>query len=305
VFGQECNKKLTLSGTFGNTYWSTLRFHVIPCRNQTSNNTCLPQDEIDKYMKGAYFSVRFINYLIDTKNFTNPFSKMLDNDFFVMSNAYYKELNIYFSNIDIVSDTGFLFENEKQRIVQLRNLKEQIDFRTNSNDILRAIIRLSTVRNIYNRKYVKIQRLMADVGGLIKSIFMIAQFIYMFYNTNVLFEYMINIGNDSDSIVEKRNINTIKFTEVEPSSYNSPAIKFNRRQIITIPNKTSQDINSTFNIKWYEALFCLCTKERDKRTLFHNAVSSIKQKMSIETYLKLVNEVEKIRNVQQKNINCL
>jgi hypothetical protein len=55
---------------------------------------------------------------------------MLDDDFFVMSNTYYKELNIYFGNIDVVSDTGFLFENyDTQRIVQLYDLKEQIDFR--------------------------------------------------------------------------------------------------------------------------------------------------------------------------------
>ena len=74
----------------------------------------MSQEVKDKYMKGAYISIRFINYLINTKNFTNPFFRIIDTDFFVMSNSYYKELNIYINNVDVFSDTGFLFENTKK-----------------------------------------------------------------------------------------------------------------------------------------------------------------------------------------------
>ncbi len=140
---------------------------------------------------------------------------------------------------------------------------------------------------------------MADVGGLIKTLFMMAQFMYMFYNTNAYFDNIINFDAQGDQI-ERKILSTIKIPETDKYSINLTSKVALRPIKFSVNNELNQYKSSPrFVVKWYEALLCYLTIETVRRHQINQAISTMKEKLGIETYLKLVWEFEKLKNINK------
>jgi hypothetical protein len=190
----ESLRDLSLRGSFVNENFNFLNVSIQPCNNSTDSKIiCKSQEEIDAKLNGGYIGLNFINTIFDPLNFNQPAKYIKNNFYTVLSKKYYKQVDIYFKNIDYNTDKGFLFEDiTKETYLQLQETNELIDFRE-ANIFFATVFRLSTIKDIYNRKYTKIQDVVAQVGGLIKGVVLI---ISLFYNLYAETDYYYQLANN-------------------------------------------------------------------------------------------------------------
>jgi hypothetical protein len=147
---------------------------------------------------------------------------------------------------------------------------------------------------------------MADIGGLIKTLLMIAQFMYMLNNTDQYYGHLINMES-KNNISDKKQLNTRKFSENDNRSSQNPMSKINFKPIslaqpnlLRITKNMQQQQQPKLEFLWYESLFCYAFSNKIKRNDIRKAISVIKEKLSIETYLKMICEIEALRKIEVK-----
>jgi hypothetical protein len=88
----------------------SLVFNVNQCVNTTkNNNTCLPQDEIDKRLREVKLSLFYPNLDIDT-NLVNPFIKYTNGKVYRLTNTLKTKYFLELDNIEFLSDEGLVFD---------------------------------------------------------------------------------------------------------------------------------------------------------------------------------------------------
>jgi len=203
-------KNISLAGSWGEDLFNLLAFHVSPCKNSTESNIiCKSSEEIQKTLAGGFFVVNHIDTIFEPKNFKNPRKYFRRNYYTTMSNSYFKELNFYFKNIEYNTDQGFLMEDIKsEKYMQSDNIKELYDFRSVvSGDILQCNFRLSNQKDVYNRKYSKIQDVIAQVGGLVKAILIITNLLYFNFSNVSYYFYLKETIFELDNPEHEENNN--------------------------------------------------------------------------------------------------
>jgi hypothetical protein len=178
---------LYISGVYGSEVYGRIVIDILSCKNSTASDVkCKPQEDIDKLLSGGFFSIFLIDTIFDPKNYTHPYT-YVGRDFYTsMSNNYYKAYSLWFKNVDYSTDSGFLLQDVNQeRYLQMNYESEVMDYRTGTAEFFRCAIRSSNIRDIYYRKYIKLQDILANMGGLIKGIMVCVQmFFLLFQHTN-------------------------------------------------------------------------------------------------------------------------
>jgi hypothetical protein len=104
-----------------------------------------------------------------------------------------------------------------ERFIQLHNIKEFLTLNTHKENFLQIVIRLHTTRNVINRRYVKVQYIIANIGGILKFFAIIIAFINDVYGRHKYYEYIL-----TDIRKTKTNpVNTVKYDKI---NYNSVSI---------------------------------------------------------------------------------
>jgi hypothetical protein len=185
--------KTYLRGSFGEIEYAYLSIKLSSCRNGTTHGViCKPQEEIDHMLNGGYVAVNFIDTLFDPSKFETPYKYSRKNFFTTFSKKYYKEWTFYFNNVDYYTDAGLLMEDKDlSNYLIFEKTYELLDLREEDN-FLNIAIRLSNTRNVYNRKYMKLQDFLAQMGGLVNGLDIILKLILTSYGLNNYFRSMIN-----------------------------------------------------------------------------------------------------------------
>jgi hypothetical protein len=188
------NPLLRIQGIFGSPVYTDLAVQVLSCVNGTLPNVfksdvCAPQSVIDAKLAGGYFGAYVIDTIFDPTNYTHPETYVARNYYTTISKNFYKRFEIYFKNIDYITDSGLLLEDKQpKRYLMLDRTYEAFDFRTNSDNFFAFVLRMSNNRDIYTRKYVKVQEILANMGGLIKGIILAVQILFfLFQRANYYF----------------------------------------------------------------------------------------------------------------------
>jgi hypothetical protein len=170
-------KDLSLKGTWGDPVFELFQIQVTTCKNSTEDNNtnniknpiCASKAEIDEKLKGGFFVVNYVDSIFEPKNYTHPQIYVRRNFYTSMSNKFFKELSFYMKNIDYLTESGFILDQQTNDFfLQLDYSYEIYDFRE-SNEFFFCNFRLSYNRDIYYRKYLKIQDVIAQVGGFLKG----------------------------------------------------------------------------------------------------------------------------------------
>jgi len=192
-FDQDKMENITLAGSFGKKNFQYLEFSVSSCKNDTDSNIiCKPKEEIDKKLKGGFFIVNYVETIFDPKNFSYP-NIYIKRDFYTsMSNKYFKEITFNLKNIDYISDAGILISSEETKnFVQTDNIKEIYDFRE-ADTFISTAFRLSYNKDIIKRRYLKLQDVVAQIGGFIKGISIILVIINYYYSSVNYYIFLMN-----------------------------------------------------------------------------------------------------------------
>ena len=171
---------VTLSGGYKFNKFSYLRIRIYPCKNSTDNNFhCKPQDTIDYYLKGGYFSMITKDIGLNPNNISDPVVYTLQNLYTTIDKSITRDFLIYVGITEVQTDTGLLSTDIKSEFyLQFRQYHDPFFFRDieeyhSGKDIFTAQIRLEEYIKIHKRAYTKISEIFSLIGGYMQLLYTI------------------------------------------------------------------------------------------------------------------------------------
>jgi hypothetical protein len=213
---------LTIFGKYGDTIngWSYLSIWVNRC-NPKLGHKCLNDTYIDNVLANTFLTSNFLSYGINHYNITSPSSIKVETTIFQLSNTLIK--NYYYNIRQVVYDTdyGFIFEDHQiENFYTYQSQTIDVNLKSVGVPTIGPNIGYIMIRNVdavsyYNRAYVKGQAVMANIGGIIKAVMVIAQIISDFITrrmmfldiSNRIFHFNLNDGKFGKSPNRKRTEN--------------------------------------------------------------------------------------------------
>ena len=155
-----------LLGYWDSSLFKELQFYVRPCRNSTSNGTCRSQADIDLIFNDGYFGSFRTTGVVDPGNYERPIQYNPMNFYTRVSLKTYVFIELSLQHNEIQTDSGFLMEN----INIMKGIAKSTERQSVTIDpvdmVFELLIRLDRTKRVFNRKYDKIQDVLANVGGV-------------------------------------------------------------------------------------------------------------------------------------------
>ena len=171
------NYSLTLAGGYKYDRMSYFRIRIYPCKNKTENNNhCKPQEIIDKYFKGGYFSILTKDIGLNPSNYSFPVLSTLQDLYTTIDKNIYRDYILYFGITEIQTDIGLLFENiEIKRYINFRKETQSFYFRDDKDyyggkATCSVAFRLDDLIKVQKRTYTKLKEVFASTGGYMQLI---------------------------------------------------------------------------------------------------------------------------------------
>ena len=200
-----------LTGGFIYENLSLIRLDIYPCKNSTNNSFhCKPQEVIDSFLAGGYFSILLKDIGLNPNNFSYPILPTLQDLYTTISSKFFRDLILYYEITEIKTDSGVFFENiQRKRYLKFDKKIETLFLRDqekyyNGESIIGIQIRLSDNIHLQSREYKKMHNVFATTGGymqMINTIFLLLSLIPNKY----LYDNLI-IGNLFDFDITKNKI---------------------------------------------------------------------------------------------------
>lgn len=173
------SENVTIFGKFGSQEsFSFLNFLINKCVNFTGGPICKSNEEINYYMERAYAQVYNLDYFIDHNNFTTPAKLYGNANTIPISATVNKFITYSLKNAEYDTDEGLVFQDiKKHNFTTLDKITESVDLKKNSDfqgNFAYLMITMSSVKTNYSRRYLKLQNLLADIGGMVKGVMLIA-----------------------------------------------------------------------------------------------------------------------------------
>lgn len=208
------NSNIFIKNKFANPNSAFFQISGQSCNNKNKNCEESIEDIIDSEIN---ISINYINTYIDSSNFKNPVRYYEDAYVFKLNKNFNKKIVMSFYNKEYRSDNGWMLEdNTDYKYISADKFTSEIsrfyDEYSSSNTLFEINLESPNFVLKTNRKYMKIQELIAKVGGLVKGFTLCIQIIFMHL---FKFNYLMSIFN---IIVEHEKGNTdynFKFTNLK------------------------------------------------------------------------------------------
>lgn len=165
------NLSLYLGGDFSDNKYGSLDFIVRPCRGR---DTCKSAEELKEFLdKGLFMSIYYRDTMIDPKRADTPVQ--ITHAPFLIGLSDLLQIDAYFNykNLEIKSDFGFLFEDLKFTYTYKFENRELVYRSRGFRYLLWGTIFLKKKTMTFERRYLKIQEIAADIGGLFKFLWIV------------------------------------------------------------------------------------------------------------------------------------
>lgn len=241
---------------------------VIPNDDEIAENctTDLSFEDIgyEKLNYFPYMSVYYQQALITPSNYTNGIQYEFKNEYFALEKSMTVADYYYFQVNKVVTDYGWILKNKQEDSIIGINTKTT-SFQLNKFDYTYAsrigLMFFYLNKNIdkYNREFMKVQVLAANVGGIIKMFFVVAQLFVTTYNQNdLLFEISKKLYEEAPIKNSNVSIATHKINEkvklnnyVNINNINNKSIDLNNNAIAA-DNNNFQDKEKTIKKSFIE-----------------------------------------------------
>ena len=250
-----CLKNYNLTLTGGNKYdrMSYFRIKLYPCLNNSENNNhCKPQEIIDQYLKGGYFSIIIKDFGLNPTNYSFPILPKLQYLFTTIDKQIFRDFILYYGINEIQTDVGLLYEDVKiKKYLQFRKEISSFYFRDESEyydgkAMISIAIRLDDLINIQKRKYTKLPEVFSIIGGCMQFLYTIFTLISVIPNKLI---QQIKIINEIFNFNLKQRKMTMKIHSIK--DFNSISLLKNTNNYIYLPSKhriRNNNNNNTNNI---------------------------------------------------------
>jgi hypothetical protein len=161
-------------------------YYFDSCKNTTANgNWCAPQEEINAVEENMYFKAALVEEYIDLSDYKDPSKTYLQTYTTNISPKVYKNTHVVYKNTYITTDSGIIMEDPSTvNRAQLDSIRT--DLGQNVNGYYKLYFESTRITDNYFRKYVKVQDLVASIGGLVKFIFIFSALLLHYYSKDVL-----------------------------------------------------------------------------------------------------------------------
>lgn len=165
------------------------------CDNISSNNSCKSYEEMQKFFEfNVYFQIVAYGVNVKFNEYRNPLVKQYQLVFQIVDLEIYKEMNVNFKALTVVTEDGFLFSSKRNND-DFAFSKSNVDYKmrkTESPLVADIILYSSHEKIIHTRRYQTISEVLASLSGT-ANFFMI--FCFCLTNTKNYINTMTKILN--------------------------------------------------------------------------------------------------------------
>jgi hypothetical protein len=211
--------------------YSQWAVYGVRCANSTKENNCYSTEVINKFLDSVAWSMITISYIFDQEYYSDPGQIYLFTEKGQASTTMFKRSMLYLSNVDYTTDSGILFSStKKQEYWTISPPTYTADMRTTGlypGSFGAISLEFLNVKYNYERSYIKVQDIIANLGGFINLIFIFGKFmsnlitnhIYKMELVNSLFYWDTNKAIEFPS--KRKTISINSSTTLKFISYNN------------------------------------------------------------------------------------
>ena len=225
------NNNYYIKGTDKFNKYSYLELIINTC----SSNKCKTEEEIENILNNFHLSIFYYDKIYDFRKFKD-FSNDIINEFDItFTKHFYKKIEVFLGLSKIYTDVGYFFENfNKKELHTIKKTKEYIyDLNSQTKYNMTIDFKIDYIKSEIYRKYYKIQNWIAELGGLIRAMTLIASIINYFNDKASYYELLINKLFDVDDI--------IKYFQFSDSFINNHSKRRKRDSIVLRNAKREKD----------------------------------------------------------------
>ena len=290
---------LTLAGGYKYERMTYIRIRIYPCVNTTeNNNSCKPQETIDRYMSSGFFSIILKDFGLNPLNYSYPKLPTLQDLYTTIDKRIMRNYILNFRVTEINTDTGLLNNNiKKEKYLQYFKELQTFSFRDEKDyyagkSVILVQFKLDDNIFIQKRSYTKISEIFSRIGGYMQLMNTVFLLLSSFVNRLNAGLKIIN-GIFKFNTKEKKMI--IKFHPLYDSNIVLNSRKENTHLIFSSKNlKKESDFNNISSI--------LNNSENKKININKNTVIRRNKISNIIPYENFkINSVNSIKSNFKKN----
>jgi hypothetical protein len=180
------NQNVSISGYWDNEFIVYTTFRLRLCNNETDGGTCAPKEEITEWINSRpiAFNLYFQNSIINPNDYAEPVKQFI---FVIYKNIRLSSSKVYdmfIGNQEITTDEGFLLDDYRTDSAYYFDSSGYDDSDPLEESLMDINLYVSNRKPIINRKYLKVQTILANVGGLAKALLLL-MYVLSFYMSQV------------------------------------------------------------------------------------------------------------------------
>ena len=165
------NTTFSVFGSYAEPTYQFMEVTLEMCNNNTMNNSCQSQAEIDEFIQGKFFGFVQTDNLFTGDDHEHPFQTKMTSKFISLDSKIRKMYKANLQTMTVVDDDGVVQSNSKSKETwKIGSADFDIDL--NSHIQLASLLYMPTNKGvIISRNYMKLQEELGSLGG-IANIFM-------------------------------------------------------------------------------------------------------------------------------------
>lgn len=272
IFNTGENYNNTISNELYSSNSSTFTVSVSRCRFD-----CSP--DLEERLNSLALIFSYQTYSFEVMNYSNPITKSYTNKVFRLSSRLAKIIQIDFLADILESDIGWILENKKiEQVFKVGEIDIQYVLIDDNPEAQLLFIQLAAPQKITKiyRSYMKVQQLLALIGGLVNAIIIASTIIFSHY---LRFSY-INFINDLNNDNYNESIRLTEFIKRKFSNNQAQNAKDNYKkeeiQVSKIKNFSSQNCYQLVNSsKLFSNLAIIRSEENFSKDIGNNKPDDI------------------------------
>lgn len=190
-----------MEGTYGSNKYLAWDMHIRKCVNTTENgNRCYSDERINEVYQMFFVHILQSNNVIDPSNLENPIANSYNSKWLRVSTLVSRQEINYLQIINFVSDEGFMLESIKTKQTYEVYRTENDSFNIpNPVPFFRYLLSITPTQKTILRQYIKVQKISADIGGILKFFLVISAFLNRIFSKVVFLKESIHKINKEEN----------------------------------------------------------------------------------------------------------
>ena len=185
--------------------YSYINLELVKC----SSNNCEDSNKIDSILENSELIIFFFDTIYNNRKFKNYYSDYINSVSYPIKKNNYLYSLFTLKLTTFYTDVGYIFELFKKHLFHNVERISNKEFKFSGDFKISIDFMQSFLKNLYFRKYYKIQNLIAELGGLIRGMTLFAALLNFFNDRASYYNILINKLFNVEDIIKYFQFNDI------------------------------------------------------------------------------------------------